>query len=81
MNSEEAATAVEELLSREAKARDKAADAQKATQRDATATAEAKLLADSAAKKAAKRYRALKEQLKMEEDKKAAAVLLAQEQA
>jgi hypothetical protein len=81
MASAEPAEAVKALLSREAKAQKKAADAQKLISREKTSTAEAKLTSEAAAKKAQKRYLALKEQVKMEEDKKAAAVLEAQEAA
>lgn len=81
MASAEADAAVPELLRREGDAVARAVAAYKAVQRDSTATDVAKATADAAAQKAQKRYLALKEQVKMEEDKKAAALLLAKQKA
>lgn len=71
----DATTAVPALLRREGKAVERAVAAYKATLKDSKATDEDKALADAAAQKAQRRYIALKEQNKMEEDKKAAALL------
>jgi len=81
MDSKDAETNVPELLRREGKAVTKAVKAYKAATRNPKATEVERITADSAAKKAQKRYLALKEQVKMEEDKKAAALLMAKEQA
>jgi len=77
----EAGERVPELLRREGKLVEKAVAFYKETLRSSTATKVQKIEADSAAKKAQKRYLALKEQVKMEEDKKAAALQLAKENA
>jgi len=79
MASDDAENAVPELLRREGKAVEKAVAAYKESLRNSAATKVEKTEADSAAKKAQKRYLALKEQVKMEEDKKAAALQLAKE--
>jgi hypothetical protein len=71
--------AVPELLTREGDAVEDAKAAYKDALRDPQISDADKALLDSAAQKAQKRYLALKEQVKMEEDKKAAALQLAQE--
>lgn len=76
-----AETAVPELLRRESAAVDKAKEAYKDALRDPQISEADKLTLDAAAQKAQKRYLALKEQVKMEEDKKAAALQLALENA
>ena len=81
MEGEDADVAVPELLRREGKAVEKAVAAYKEALRNTKATNVEKITADSLAKKAQKRYLALKEQVKMEEDKKAAALALAKEKA
>lgn len=73
--------AVPELLRREGKAVEKAVAAYKAALRDPAATAVQRIEAEAKSKKAQERYLALKEQVKMEEDKKAAALVLAKEAA
>jgi hypothetical protein len=74
-----AETAVPELLRREGDAVAAAKEAYKEALRDPQISEADKLLLDAAAQKAQKRYLALKEQVKMEEDKKAAALQLALE--
>lgn len=71
--------AVPELLRREGVAVEAAKAAYKDALRDPQISDADKALLDAAAQKAQKRYLALKEQVKMEEDKKAAALQLAQE--
>lgn len=79
MASDEAETAVPELLRREGEAVEVAKEAYKEALRDPQISEADKLALDGAAQKAQKRYLALKEQVKMEEDKKAAALQLAVE--
>lgn len=69
------------LLRREGAAVEKAVAAYKAALKNAKATKVERATADAAAKKAQKRYLALKEQVKMDEDKKKAALELALEAA
>jgi hypothetical protein len=79
MASEEAETAVPELLRREGDAVESAKEAYKNALRDSQISLADRTLLDAAAQKAQQRYLALKEQVKMEEDKKAAALQMAVE--
>lgn len=77
MNGENPDEDVPALLRREGKAVELAVKAQKEAARDRKKTDVEKTAAASLAQRAQKRYLAIKEQVKMEEDKKAAALVIA----